>query len=167
MNINNTPEMYDDVSIDDKEKEKEQLLMNETDILQGILDLAKNKDLPENYRKIQIKRNGQLKLEFRVRPLGEDENRLCWKQATPRVKNKGAEPETNVVKYRSLLIYSATINEDRAKIWDNQKAKDALGIFESWEMIDNIILPGEKSRIIEIIDEISGSDADVEENAKN
>ena len=29
--------------------------------------------------------------------------------------------DTNAVKYRDALIYQATVEEDRAKLWDNKK----------------------------------------------
>lgn len=168
MSKNITPEFYDDGVAE--EGSKEDILMNESDILQGLLDLEKEKDNPENYHKIQIKRNGAVKLEFRVRPLSEDESRVCMKRATPTPKDKNVRPEANGVKYRSLLIYSATVNEDRAKTWDNPKAKAAMNLMEGWEMIDKVIFAGEKSRVIDIIEEISGfgvEETEAEEEAKN
>ena len=167
MAANTTPEMYDDDKVVDKEAEKEHILKNESDILEGLLTLEKTKDQPENYRKIQIKRQGKVLLEFRVRPVTDDENRACMKQATPMGKNQNVQLEINWTKYRSLLIYSATVNEDREKIWDNSFIRDSMGIMQGWELIDKVILAGEKAQIIEVIDEISGGGAEVAEMAKN
>jgi hypothetical protein len=164
---NTTPEKYDDEIEQSEKLTQEEILMSENDILQGLLDSGKEKDNTDSYRKIQIKRNGRLYFEFRVRPMSEDESNICRRQATPKVKDKGVKPETNWVKFRSLLIYSATVNEDRAKTWDNQQAQKAFSIFEGWEMIDKVILAGEKDAILDIIDEISGSGAEVAQDAKN
>ena len=64
--------------------------------------------------------------------------------------------EINRTLFRSLLIYTATINEDRAKLWDNKAALEAYNILNNPEIIDKVLLAGEKDRIIDIIEEISG-----------
>ena len=142
----------------------EDILMAESDILAGLLELGKAKDVTANYRNIQIRRSGALKLEFRVRPLTEDETQQCLRAATKYAPPKRGQPktaiETDNAQFRSRLIYAATVNEDRAKVWDNQKAKDAFGVLLGFDMVDRVLLAGEKSRVLDIIDEISGYDAD-------
>ena len=75
--------------------------------------------------------------------------------------------ETNTAKFRSWLIYTATIDEDRAKTWDNKKAQEAFNVLQGVDVIDAVLLSGEKDRIIEVINEISGYDDSLDEIAKN
>jgi hypothetical protein len=167
---NTTPEMYDD-NVEQSGATPEQLLMNENDILSGLLRASKGKDDTDNYRKIQIKRNGELLFEFRIRPLSEDENQSCWRRATKYAPTKPGQPrvavDTDISKYRSSIIYAATVNEDRAKVWDNKRAQDSLGVLQGVDMVDKVLLAGEKSRVFDLIDEISASEDDTEELVKN
>jgi hypothetical protein len=175
---NTTPENYDESTggiaeggVTASAMTQDEILMAEKDILSGLLDLGKAKDDADNYRKIQIKRGGVLKLEFRLRPISEDENQRCWKQATKYAGTKPGQPkkpiETDNAKYRSYIIYTATVDEDRLKVWENRAAMDAFGLLQGVDMIDKVLLAGEKSRILDVIDEISGFDDDMEELAKN
>ena len=160
---NTTPEMYDD----GEEMTRDEALMNESNILSGLLELEKEKDNEANYRTIKIKRGGKTKLMFRIRPLTEDETRACMKRATPVSRNKNTAAEADMVKFRSLVIYTATVAEDRAKIWDNREAKIQMNVIEGWEIIDKVIYAGEKSQIMDVIDEISYYDADMEDKARD
>lgn len=168
--VNTSPEAFDTP----EEKEvltKEEILMREPDILAGLLELGNTRNNPEEYHKIQIKREGALKLEFSIRPLSEKEMISCSEQATKYAPAKGGKPrtalKTDVPKMRSLLIYTATIDEDRKKIWDNQQAKNKFNILESADMIDMVLKGGEKEQILTKIDEISGYYDSVEDMAKN
>lgn len=169
---NTTPELYDETPIEETVTQ-EDILMNEKDILAGLLELGKTRDKPENYRKIQIKRNKKVLLEFRIRPVSEDEIQTCLRRANKYAKTKPGQPkkviETDNAKFRSLNLYTATVDEDRAKIWDNKKAQEAFDILEGWEMIDKVLSAGEKDAVLDVVDEISGfaSDEEIEETAKN
>lgn len=171
---NTNPELYDEeINIeDDTPQTQEEILLNESEILAGLLTLGKSKDEITNYKKIQIKRDGKVVLEFRVRPLSEDESQGCLCGAHKYAPTKPGQPkriiETNNALYRSRLIYTATVDEDRKKVWDNKQAQMALNILQGVDMIDVVLLAGEKSRIIDVIDEISGfADEAIEENIKN
>jgi len=168
MSRNTTPEMYDDST---PEATNEDLLENEGDRLRALLELGNEQDDDKSYRKIQIKRGGVLKLEFRVRQISENENQTCWRRATKYAPTKPGQPkvavETNAAKYRSLVVYTATIDEDRTKIWDNRAALQQMNLMEGWEMVDRVLKAGEKSRVIDVIEEISGFDNDAEQIAGN
>ncbi len=160
-------EMYDDNTGTDDKMSKEEIIKSERDILNDLLSLDLEADKPENYREIKIVRNKEVRLTFRIRPITEDESRLCMKRATPAARKQNMKPEANWVKYRSLLIYTATVDEDRKKIWDNREALQRMNLMEPWEIIDRVLYAGEKSRVIEVIDEISGYDQDLEEQAQD
>lgn len=171
MSAKNTmPELYDEVQSEET-LSQEEILMNENELLAGILELGGRKDEALSYHKIQIKRNGVVKLEFRIRPVTEDETQSCLKMARKYAPTRPGQPkkviETNNTKLRSLIVYTATIDEDRAKIWDNKSAQTALNILTGWEMVDKVLLAGEKDRVIDKIDEISGFGDDLEETAGN
>lgn len=151
--------------------EKEEILMNESTILAGLLELGNTRNNPDEYEKIQIRRNGVVKLEFRIRPLSEQEMISCSEQATKYAPAKGGRPrtalKTDTPKMRSLFIYTATVDEDRGKIWDNPQAKMKFNLLESHDMIDIVLKGGEKEQILNKIDEISGYHDSVEVLAKN
>ncbi|MDR2044142.1 MAG: hypothetical protein LBQ15_07205 [Clostridium sp.] len=172
---NTTPEAFDETTVTADETApmtQEEILLNESELLAGLLELGKSKDDAANYKKIQIKRDGVLKLEFRVRPISEDENQKCWRQATSYAHRKPNQPkvaiDTDLAMYRAYIVYTATIDEDRAKLWDNRKAQEALGVLHGVDMIDRVLLAGEKNRVYDLIDEISGGgEEETEEYAKN
>ena len=145
--------------------------MSEQDILRGLIEAGTEKDNESTYRKIQIKRGGVLKFEFRIRPVSEEESLACHDHATKFAPRKKGQPkreiETNSAKFRSWLIYTATVDGDRAKTWDNRQAQEALNILQGVDMIDAVLLSGEKDRIIDVINEISGYGDDMDETAKN
>lgn len=147
--------------------------MSEGDLLRGLIDAGKEKDSADYYKKIQIRRNCVLKFEFRIRPISEEESLACRERATKFAPRKRGQPkreiETNISQFRSWLIYTATVDEDRKKLWDNKKAMEAFNVLQGVDLIDAVLLSGEKDRIIDEINEISGyGDGDsTEETAKN
>ncbi len=158
-----------------KEEENSQLRMNEKDILAGLLDAA---DIGQDIQKIEIARNGRVYFSFRIRALMEEEYTRCRKKHTTYKRNRqmGVKmpDEVNSARFRCALIYTATVEEDRARVWDNKdawKAMSARGqeVVTGLDMIELCLRAGEKDRVIEAIDALSGfSDEEVqEETAKN
>ena len=168
---NTMPDNYDDNPAGVEIPSEEDILMNENEILRGLIEAGTEKDCEETYKRIKIRRNGKLKFEFRIRPLSEEESLACHDNATRFAPRKRGQPkqeiETNTAKFRSWLIYTATIDEDRAKTWDNKKAQEAFNVLQGVDVIDAVLLSGEKDRIIEVINEISGYDDSLDEIAKN
>lgn len=171
MAKNTMPEEYDENPAGVEAATQEEILMNESDILLGLIEAGTEKEKESAYKKIQIRRNGVLKFEFRIRPVSEEESLACHDRATKFAPRKRGQPkceiETNAAKFRSWLIYTATVDEDRAKTWDNKKAQEALDVLQGVDMIDAVLLSGEKDRIIDEINEISGYSDDLDETAKN
>jgi hypothetical protein len=166
-----TGEMFED-TYEQEGMTQEEILMNENDLLQGLLDLAKTKNDDSLYRRVEVKRDGTVYISFRIHPLSEEELNNCVKNATKYAKQKKyGDPkiaiETNYVKMRSLKIYTATVAEDRAKLWDNKEALNRLNFLQGVDMIESLLLAGEKDKLCDAIDEISGLDYELEEQAKN
>ena len=95
-------------------------------------------------------------LSFRIRPMGEDEYLKCKKDNTNYKRNKQlgtrVAESVDAARYRAQLIYEATVEEDRDKIWDNREV---------------VLKSGEKDEILSKLDEISGYQPTMEDVAKN
>lgn len=148
----------------------EVLLASEEDILRGLIDAAS--DVEQETLKIEIARKGKVLFSFHVRGLLETEYNDCKEKATTYKKNRQLggikmPDETDTAKYRSLLIYTATVGEDRQRIWGNKEAWKQLNVLNGPALIDKVLRAGEKDAIIAKIDELSGYGEDLEEVAKN
>lgn len=153
--------------------EKEEVLMNENEILNGLLEAANFKNNIDLQKTIQIKRDNKVLFEFRVRPLDEEEVATCRRNSTvyvqdPRGKSyPKIEKDFDFSKYRSWRIYLATIDEDKEKLWDNKTIQNKLNVLQNINVIDSVLMSGEKISICDVIDEISGYNDDIEEYIKN
>lgn len=145
---------------------------NEDDLLNGLLAAANYKDDENETVEIVIARGGRDLFSFRIHPLSEDDFNRCRKRCTKYVKSKSqagirVPEEVDTVRYRCMLIYEATVPEDRAKVWDNKKLWKAKDLATGIEAVDILLKAGEKNAICEKLDAISGyelSEEDVSEN---
>ena len=162
--------------------EQEKVLMSEEDMIAGLLAAADFETDEDNLVPIQIRRNGKLFFEFKIHPLSEKELMQLRKQSTQYYKNPAGkhlpkiEGDVRLDELRSRKIYAATCDEDRRKLWDNPKVKLGLkakgkDIIETWEIIDAVLMGGEKFAVSEKIDDISGyndeEQLELEDYAKN
>lgn len=148
---------------------------NEEDFIQGLINAANFAS--EETQRIEIIREGRLYFAFRIRPLSSEEYEKCKKKYTKYVRNKQLgikmPEDTNRVKYQSALIYEATVDEDREQLWDNHQVWKAINakkdrILTGLDVIECALKAGEKDRILEEIDKLSGYEANnLEEVAKN
>lgn len=154
---------------DIEEMTQEDVLMTEEQLLAGMMEAANFK---EDTQKVEIRRKGKLLFSFNIRPLTEEEIQDCRKAATryiPHPQGKHLpklEAETDYVKLRSLKIYTATVEDDK-KLWNNPQLKKKLNVLTHTDVIDTVLLAGEKDAINDIIDEFSGYGTDKEEFVKN
>lgn len=143
------------------------------DELERLLTAAAFKDDEVNWERIAIRRNGRKLLEFRIRPLDEIELAELRRECTRYAPNPAGreypriEGEVNLVRLRSLKIYSATVASDRARLWDDARAWQKLGVMRGEDVIDCVLMAGEKDAVIERIDAISGYGAQLVETSKN
>ncbi|MFI3254459.1 MAG: hypothetical protein R3Y63_09020 [Eubacteriales bacterium] len=148
----------------------EEVLENEGNLLSNLLELAKRKEDEAYFRKIEIKgEKGEVKATFRLRPMSSEDVEKCSKQATRFVKQPSGKPEKemNVRQFQSILIYEATVPEDQKNFWGNIELKRALNVLDNFDMVDKLLLAGEKASVIEIINEMGGFSEEVVETAKN
>ena len=182
IGIQNEPEEVKKERVEDfsKEENKEIIRKNEEDMIQGLIKAADF--VTEDTKRIEIARGGKVLFAFSIRPLTAEEYDKCRKKNTKYVRNRQLgmrmPDETDRVKYQSALIYEATVKEDRAKLWDNHKVWDALvakgrPIARGLDVIEYTLKAGEKDKLIEEIDLLSGYDpaiedvGSLEETAKN
>ena len=140
------------------EKETQgQLLTVENDFISGMLAAAAYKN--DELRQINITRDGKLYFSFKVHALGEEEANKCRKKYTKYVRNKQIgikfAEETDTAKFRSSLIYHATVEEDRIKLWDNQQVweglrKQGVLVVTALDVIEAVLLGGEKDRVMRL-----------------
>ena len=154
------------------EEIREELAFNEDEILRALTDQSHHEDLTKT---IEVSLGAKAKFSFRIRPLSEKEWDKCRERNTKYQKNrrlggKRLPESTDTTGYHSDLIYTATVAEDRAKLWDNKKLWNAVGALTGTDMIDKMIpYAGKKQQIIEQIEQISGynDDDDYHETVKN
>lgn len=73
---------------------------------------------------------------------------------------------TDTTGYHSDLIYTATLDEDKKKLWDNKRLWAAVDAVTGTDMVDKLIpFAGKKQSIIERIELLSGYYDDDEYNA--
>lgn len=161
-----------------EEQNKAQTRMFENDFISGLIAAAGFRTDEAEQKHIEIIRNGVLFFAFDIRALGEEEYNKCKTKHTKYVRNKQLgiklPEDTNTVKYRCAIIYQATVEKDRAKLWDNKQIWDALNnkglqIMNGLDVIEYSLKSGEKEKVIEEIDKLSGYDSNdnLEEVAKN
>lgn len=143
------------------EEIREEIAFNEDEILRALTDQSHHEDLTKT---IEVSLGSKAKFTFRIRPLSEKEWDKCRERNTKYQKNRRLGgmrlPEsTDTTGYHSDLIYTATVAEDRAKLWDNKKLWAAVNALTGTDMVDKLIpYAGKKQQIIEQIEQISGYD---------
>lgn len=152
---------------DEKEKmNQEELLAVEGDVLRGLLDAAK--DQQQETTEIEIARKGKVYFRFKIHALNEKKLSDLYDEATKfrKAKNLGGvkvAEETDTTKFRSLVIYHATVKEYQNNLWKNKEAWNQLGVINAHGMIDKVLNAGEKKAVYDKIEEISGLDDDYED----
>lgn len=158
------PENVVDEEFTEKETQ-DNLKLKENDFIAGMLAAAE--DRTKITKEIPIIRDGKKYFSFHVHALSDEESRQCRKKYTKYVRNKSIgvkfEDSVDQAKFRSSLIYHATTDEDRENLWDNKRLKDGLiaqgfQIINALDVIEAVLNGGEKDRVIDVINELSGFD---------
>lgn len=166
MDANRTVKMKEnDVTVKDftEEETMDQIWANEDSLLESLLaaaDYAANEEAA-----IEIIRGGKLFFCFTIHPLSEETLFKIRKKYTKYEKNRRTglkvQEEVDTAKFRSSLIYNSTIDRDKDAIWDNKDLQEGLRqkgfhIINALDVIEAVLLQGEKDRIIKVIDQLSG-----------
>lgn len=138
----------------------------EYDLLTALLEAADYKNADDEITEVDIKRNGKFLFSVHVRALSEQDTKFARKKATTMMPNPAnnklpmIEKEFDQVKFKSWLIYLATTPADQQKIWGNPTVMQKFGMQYPYETIDILLKAGEKSRLMDLIFNISGYEED-------
>lgn len=171
-NENMNDEMIENTGIEMTEDAKKALTRKyEDDILGGLLAAAAFKTNEEDTVLIEIKRRDVVLFKFHIRPLSEEEYLDCKKRNTNYKKNRQlgtrVAESVNAARYRAELIYLATVEKDREAVWDNRNAWHQLNVLNGIDLVEVVLMAGEKDAILSKLDEISGYQPTLEDVAKN
>ena len=158
----------------DEEAMRDHIRENENDLLEGLFasaDYVANEELT-----FEIKRAGRLYFSFTVTPLSEETLHKIRKKYTNYVKNRRTgikqADDLDVAKYRCSVIYNSTVARDKERIWDNMELQDGLKkkgyhIMNALDVIEALLLPGEKEKIMQELDRLGGDMDDEDEGNIN
>lgn len=148
------------------ELERDELLASESDLLAGLLAAGQTDEaeLAKTAPVVEIARNGQPLFKFKVRPLKESEFERARDNATtpgePNYRMGGLRMpgETSLTKMHSWAIYMATlpIRPGGPKLWDLKEAWKKYNVLNGPDLIEAVLVAGEKDRVYHIIEKISG-----------
>jgi hypothetical protein len=140
-----------------KELTREDLLEMEEDLLSGLMAAVESKD--NDTTTITIQRGDRVFFKFRVRRLDDDEVKEIKDRNSTFVKNSiGVKVRSDFddVRFSSEVIYRATIEDDRKKLWDNPEAKKKLNCLDGIEVIGRALASGEKDAVYDKIQKFCG-----------
>ena len=148
--------MADEKRLTDAEIER--IDSNIADVLLGAAGYLKGAD---KKRTINIVRKGKTLFQFTIEPLDE---RTIEKARKQNIKNKGRRnEELDGNRYVAQLIYEATIEEDKNRIWRNKEVWDKLNIANGADAVQAILTPAERANLENIILDMLGFNEDLSE----
>lgn len=151
----------------------ENLEEQEYDLLESLLMAAE-----DSYAltPVRIERNGVYRFTVHVHAVSEKDKETAHRAATKYMPNPAGkhlppiEKGTDKALFRSWLIYLATSDEDKKKIWGQKAVMDKYNLMQAAETVDILLKSGEKDSLMDLIAELSGfgeNSITTEEFAKN
>lgn len=137
----------------------------EYDLTTALLKAAEFRTSEDAITEIDIRRNGVYFFTLHVHPISDTEARKCRKRATKMMDNPNnrklpkIEKEFDQALFNSLIIYTATTEEDKKNVWGNKAVMDKHDILDPIDTIDLLLAVGEKVEIVDTILDISGMDS--------
>lgn len=146
-----------------KDYTDDELNQIEGDITQALLEAAEYKNRREE-RTVKILRGGKELFSFRITGLSESQWRKCRRE---NLRNRGKRTEElDDFRFISQAIYLATVDEDKP-IWKNQTVMEKLNAATPVDVVNAVLLPGEKSKLADVLIELSDYDDDLDELISN
>lgn len=119
---------------------------------------------PEPCHEVEIKRKGKHLLTVHIHPIGKSEIKIAHKKATTFAPNPSGrklppiKKDFSDQKFMSWLIYLATVEEDQTSVWGDPQTMEEYGLLEPYQTIDHLLTLGEKFRVFDVVQKISGID---------
>lgn len=140
----------------------EELGASEDDILRS-LDAAAEVDT----QVIAIVRQGRTVLRFKVQSCTQKVYDDCRNDSLIKEKASGygnvrLNVDVDRTGFNSRLIYHATTDEDRERIWRNRTAWRKYNVLNGWDLIAKVLRNFEMERVCERIDVLSGAAPEIE-----
>lgn len=141
----------------------------EYDLVTALLEAADYKNSEEEITEVTIARNGRFLFVVHIHPISDSDVKKAQKEAgvykpNPTNKKLGRiKVDQDNAKLASWLIYLATTDEDKEKIWGNKQVMGKYGLMENWESVDTLLKKGEKDDLLNQVFEISGMNDDEDE----
>lgn len=136
----------------------EELAVVENNIVDALLGAAAYRIKADHRREVVIKRDGKALFKFAIEPINEDAWRKCRRLSTKN-RNKSSEEVDNSL-FLAFAIYEATVPEDRARIWDNKEIWEQFRVGRGADVVNIVLKPAEKAKIIEILEDLGGYNDD-------
>ena len=138
----------------------------EYDLTTALLMAAEFRSSEDAIKEIDITKGGKKLFTLHLHPISDADARAARKKATTYMVNPNGkklppiEKEFNSAKFHSQIIYMATTEQDKEKIWGNRALTEKYDILEPADLVDVIFNVGEKLEIVDVIMEISGMGGD-------
>lgn len=124
-------------------------MANEQELVAALLEAADYRK--KETRRVAIKRGGKVLFEFTISGLSEDEWQNCRRRS---LKNRGKKnEELDGAKFLAEAIFQATQEKN---LWNQREAFLKLNVTNGADVVNAVLLPAEKTRLAEIIEDLSG-----------
>ena len=145
---------------------EEQLAKFDGDIAAALIEASEYNIGSDKRRKINIQRNGKSLFSFTIEPVDEETMRRVRRE---NLKNRGKRTEELIgERFVAQLIYEATIEEDKNRLWRNREVQERLNVASGADVVQKVLTPAERSKLEDVLIEIgSYNDDGLDEMIKN
>lgn len=137
----------------------------DNDITEALLSAANYYKGEDKLQPICIKRGGKEFFTFTIAPLDEDTIERCRRENTEKRGLRKGELDGN--RFVAQLIYEATIEEDKKRLWRNKEVWQKLNIASGADCVQKVLSPAERSALENKLLDMIGYDEDLTEMLKN
>lgn len=141
---------------------------DEKSLVKALLEAADYKTGNEDsIKKIFVKKqSGETLFSQNKRIIRKVKYKRQAKKATKQIPNPAGPKypkisgERSTTEYHNNLIYTATVDEDKQRIWGNNDIKQKFNIFDDADCVDILLNAGTKSKIVDEVLKLSGFDGE-------
>lgn len=161
-----------------EEQKNEEIRAAEPDLLARLKMAGAYRSDPKQWKTVPVVRedeNGKpyTLFSFRVRPLSREEAQEVRNDHMPLIKNRQTglsvrdAANFNQAEYEADLIFRATVDEDRKKIWSDRSLWKYYNVLSGPMLVGAMLQSGDIYRAILAINDASGYDLDTSTLVKN